>query len=105
MPHVPQLRYHPMLRIFSLLPLLEKFNIVVLLLSRCRRHGITESVGRSSGVTAHKMRCIADTTLVRVPKFRFGSKYSGVLRSPQELKIIGDPIVVRLDALLIFCPS
>ena len=57
MPHVPQPRYHPMLRIFSLLPLLEKFNIVVLLLSRCRRHGITESVGRSSCVTAHKMRC------------------------------------------------
>ena len=57
MPHAPQPRYHPMLRIFSLLPLLEKFNIVVLLLSRCRRHGITESVGRSSCVTAHKMRC------------------------------------------------
>ena len=52
-------------------------------------------IGRSSGVIAHKMRCIADTTLVRVPKFRFGSKYSGVLRSPQELKIIGGPTVVR----------
>ena len=61
--------------------------------------------------TRHRLpthpRCLpfADTTLVRVTKPRFGSKYSGVLRSPQELKIIGGPIVVRLDALLIFCPS
>ena len=45
----------------------------------------------------------ADTTLVRVTKPRFGSKYSGVLRSPQELKIIGGPTVVRSTPY--FCPS
>ena len=37
----------------------------------------------------------ADTTLVHVTKPRFGSKYSGVLRSPQELKIIGDPAQMK----------
>jgi len=30
---------------------------------------------------------------------------SEALLHPQKLKIIGGPIVVRLDALLIFCPS
>ena len=33
----------------------------------------------------------ADTTLVRVTKPRFGSKYSGVLRSPQKLKMFWGP--------------
>ena len=33
----------------------------------------------------------ADTTLVRVPKPRIGSKYSGVLRSPQKLKMFWGP--------------
>ena len=37
----------------------------------------------------------ADTTLVHVTKPHFGSKYSGVLRSPQELKIIGDPAQMK----------
>ena len=35
---------------------------------------------------------IADTTLVHVSKPRFGSKYSGVLRSPHKLKFAGSPI-------------
>lgn len=36
-------------------------------------------------------RPFADTTLIHVPKPRSGSKYSGVLRSPQELEIIEGP--------------
>ena len=31
--------------------------------------------------------------LVRVPKLRFSSKYSGLLRFPQGLEILGDPVV------------
>lgn len=33
----------------------------------------------------------ADTTLVRVPKPRFGSKYAGVLRSPQIKNVLWTP--------------
>ncbi len=35
---------------------------------------------------------VADTILVYVPKPRFSSKYSDVLRSPQKLKLFGVPI-------------
>ena len=48
--------------------------------------------------TRHRLpthpRCLpfADTILVRVTKPRFGSKYSGVLRSPHKLKFAGSPI-------------
>ncbi len=35
---------------------------------------------------------LADTILVCVPKLRFSSKYSDVLRSPQGLKSSGTPI-------------
>ena len=38
-----------------------------------------------------KEHSLAGIPLVRVPKPRFSSKYSGQLRSPQELKIIGGP--------------
>lgn len=38
-----------------------------------------------------KEHSLAGIPLVRVPKPRFSSKYSGQLRSPQELKIIGAP--------------
>ena len=34
---------------------------------------------------------LAGTILVYVPKPRFSSKYSDVLRSPQKLKLFGDP--------------
>lgn len=38
-----------------------------------------------------KEHYLAGIPLVHVPKPRFSSKYSGLLRSPQELKIIGGP--------------
>lgn len=41
--------------------------------------------------TPSKSPELADTTLVRVPKHRFGSKYAGVLRSPQKLKMFWGP--------------
>ena len=40
-------------------------------------------------------------SIVCASKLRFNGRYMDVLRSPQKLEIIGDPIVVRSNALLI----
>ena len=37
---------------------------------------------------------------IRVPKFRFGSKYSSVLRSPHKLKFAGTPSNKNIGAFL-----
>ncbi len=44
-----------------------------------------------------KWLSVADTTLVRVSKPRFGSKYSGVLRSPHKLKFAGSPLGAKRE--------
>ena len=42
---------------------------------------------------------VADTILVYVPKLRFSSKYSDVLRSPHKLKFAGTPMGRRVGSI------